>query len=173
MGAERSIWMDGRPHPPEYAPHTWQGFSTGLWEGNILTVSTTHLKVGYIRRNGVSRSDRATVTEHFIRNGNVLTWVTIIHDSDTLTEPLIRSRDFTLNSYGIMGAFPCESVKEIERPQGVVPFYLPGKNPFLTEFVDKYKIPQQAARGGAETMYPEYQKKLRALMSGDQAKSIK
>jgi hypothetical protein len=29
---ERTIWMDGRPHPPENAPHTWQGFSTGKWE---------------------------------------------------------------------------------------------------------------------------------------------
>ena len=25
----RTIWMDGRPHPPEYAAHTWEGFSTG------------------------------------------------------------------------------------------------------------------------------------------------
>ena len=25
----RMIWMDGRPHPPEYAAHTWTGFSTG------------------------------------------------------------------------------------------------------------------------------------------------
>jgi len=24
----RTIWMDGRPHPPEYAPHTFVGFST-------------------------------------------------------------------------------------------------------------------------------------------------
>src|SRR5690349_9026311 len=23
---ERTIWMDGRPHPPDYAAHTWQGF---------------------------------------------------------------------------------------------------------------------------------------------------
>ena len=30
----RTIWMDGRPHPSEYAPHTWMGFSTGKWEGN-------------------------------------------------------------------------------------------------------------------------------------------
>src|SRR5262249_12737386 len=22
----RTIWMDGRPHPPEYAAHTWEGF---------------------------------------------------------------------------------------------------------------------------------------------------
>ena len=31
---ERIIWVDGRPHPSKYAPHTWQGFSTGKWEGN-------------------------------------------------------------------------------------------------------------------------------------------
>ena len=28
-GTERTIWMDGRPHPPEYALHTAMGFSTG------------------------------------------------------------------------------------------------------------------------------------------------
>jgi hypothetical protein len=37
-GTERAIWMDGRPHPPDYALHTSQGFSTGKWEGDILTV---------------------------------------------------------------------------------------------------------------------------------------
>ena len=40
----RTIWMDGRPHPPEYAPHTFMGFSTGEWNGDILTVTTTHIK---------------------------------------------------------------------------------------------------------------------------------
>jgi hypothetical protein len=34
-GTERAIWMDGRPHPPDYALHTAQGFSTGQWEGDI------------------------------------------------------------------------------------------------------------------------------------------
>src|SRR5215471_2801924 len=45
-GTERSIWMDGRPHPPEYALHTAMGFSTGKWDGDILVVTTTHLKEG-------------------------------------------------------------------------------------------------------------------------------
>ena len=36
---ERTIWMDGRPHPPDYAPHTWQGFSTGRWDGDKLVVN--------------------------------------------------------------------------------------------------------------------------------------
>src|SRR5206468_4014195 len=30
---EVTIWMDGRPHPPANALHTWSGFSTGEWEG--------------------------------------------------------------------------------------------------------------------------------------------
>jgi len=33
----RTIYTDGRPHPPAYAAHTWMGFSTGKWDGNILT----------------------------------------------------------------------------------------------------------------------------------------
>src|SRR4029079_12435853 len=28
MTPTRTIWMDGRPHPPEYVAHTWEGFST-------------------------------------------------------------------------------------------------------------------------------------------------
>jgi hypothetical protein len=40
------------------------------WDGPMLSVTTTHLKMGYIRRNGVARSDRARVIEHFIRHGN-------------------------------------------------------------------------------------------------------
>ena len=26
---DRPIYLDGRPHPPEYSAHTWAGFSTG------------------------------------------------------------------------------------------------------------------------------------------------
>ena len=34
--------LDGRPRRirPDYAAHTWQGFSTGKWEGDMLTVTT-------------------------------------------------------------------------------------------------------------------------------------
>ena len=44
-----------------------------------------------------------------------------------------------------------------------VPHYLPGKNPFMTEFAEQSGIPLEAALGGAETMYPEYMMKLRQL----------
>ena len=50
------VYMDGRPHPPAWAPHTWTGFSTGEWVGNTLKITTTHLKDGYIRRAGPQRA---------------------------------------------------------------------------------------------------------------------
>jgi hypothetical protein len=56
MEQRREIWMDGRPHPPEFDPHTWQGFSTGRWEGNVLVVTTTHLKAASSRTRSTSAS---------------------------------------------------------------------------------------------------------------------
>ena len=162
---ERTIWMDGRPHPPEWAPHTWQGFSTGKWDGDILTVYTTHIKQEWIRRNGVPNSEKSTMIEHFIRHGNVMTHLEIWNDPVYLSEPLIRSEDFVLNERtGGNWLWPCEYVDEIvDRPHSAVPNYLPGKSPFEGDFAYRYGVPVDAAKGGAETTYPEYQAKLRTL----------
>ena len=77
---EITIWMDGRPHPPENAIHTWSGFSTGAWEGDVLVVTTTHLKENYIRRMGLIHSDKTTVRWRWRRIGNYLQLTTIIYD---------------------------------------------------------------------------------------------
>ena len=161
---QRTLWMDGRPHPPEFAEHTSMGFSTGEWIGNNLEVTTTHLKEGWLRRNGVARSDAATVTEHFVRHGNHLTWSVFVQDPKYLEEPFFRNRDYTLAEAGAIGAYPCESVVEVLLPEeGYFPHYLPGENPFLIEYARNHKIPSEAAMGGAATMYPEYKKKLATL----------
>ena len=160
---DRPIYLDGRPHPPEEAAHTWAGFSTGRWEGDMLTIDTTHLKEGYIRRNGVPRSDQATLIEHWMRHGEFLTVVTIVTDPVYLSEPFIRSTDYQLDLHQQIPPYPCEVVQEVERPKGVVPHHLPGTNTFLGEFPAKHGIPEQAALGGAETMYPEYRKKLKTM----------
>jgi hypothetical protein len=164
----RTIWMDGRPHPPEGAPHTWMGFSTGTWEGDTLTVFTTHMKTGELRRNGLMESDKATLVEHFTRHADYLTHVSIVTDPLTLTEPFIRTQVFRLTiAEGQNWLYPCEYVDEIaDRPRGAVPHYLPGQNPFLTEHAEKLHIPLEAALGGAETMYPEYKLKLKAATQG-------
>src|SRR5262249_59956744 len=39
---ERTIWMDGRPHPPEFAAHTWPGFSDGVGGVGLVPSPTTH-----------------------------------------------------------------------------------------------------------------------------------
>jgi len=154
----RTIWMDGRPHPSPYAPHTWMGFSTGKWEGNMLTVYTTHMKMGELRRNGLMESDEATLVEHFIRNGDILTHVAIISDPLTLTEPFTRSQAFRLTVPEGQGwLYPCEYVDEIaDRPRGEVPAFLPGKNPFVNEYSKKIHVPAGAELGGAASMYPEF-----------------
>ncbi|OLD22280.1 MAG: hypothetical protein AUJ01_00705 [Acidobacteria bacterium 13_1_40CM_3_65_5] len=94
---DRQIYMDGRPHPSPNAPHTWAGFSTGRWDGDVLTVKTTHLKEGYVRRNGLPRSDQATLTEHWMLHGDILTVAAIVTDPVYLTEPFIRTTDYELD----------------------------------------------------------------------------
>ena len=161
----RTIWMDNRPHPPEYAPHTWQGFSTGKWDGDILTVYTTHIKQEWIRRNGVPNSEKSTMIEHFIRHGNVMTHLVQWTDPVYLEEPLWRSEEFVLNDRTTGNwLWPCEYVDEIvNRPHSAVPHYLPGKSPFDGNFAYLFGVPVEAAKGGAETTYPEYMAKLKTL----------
>jgi hypothetical protein len=159
--ATHTVWMDGRPHPSKYAPHTFEGFTTGVWEGDMLTTYTTHIKMGYLRRNGVPTSDETTVTEHWVRHGDVLTVTTVVEDPVYLTEPLVRSQNWQLDPEVQRLATPCEPVVEVARKPGTVPHYLPGTNPFLKEVTNLYNIPMEAVRGGAETMYPEYRKKLK------------
>ena len=153
---ERTIWMDGRPHPPDYAPHTWQGFSTGKWDGQRLTVTTTHLKQGWYRRNGLARSDEAHVTEQFFRHENYLTQIVIIDDPVYLDEPYIRSNNWVLDPRQQITPYLCDIVVEVDRPQGTVPHYLPGQNPFLEEYATKYGLPMDGVLGGAHTMYPGF-----------------
>ncbi|MBI4263289.1 MAG: hypothetical protein HY657_02840 [Acidobacteria bacterium] len=163
MTPVRTIWMDGRPHPSEWAPHTWQGFSTGRWEGDMLVVTTTHLKPAYVRRNGIARSEKAVLHERFTRAGDVLTWISIVDDPAYLTEPLIRSRNFVYEPGYQAAPYPCTVEVEIPGDQTAIPHYLPGTNPYLNEFAARYRIPEAARSGGAETMYPEYMDKLRTL----------
>ncbi len=157
---ERTIWLDGRPHPSEYAPHTWQGFSTGTWDDNMLNIYTTHLKESYLKRNGVPRSDKATFTEHWVRHGNYLTVATVVTDPVFMTEPLVRTQTWVLDPAQVIARDICETVAETPKAADYVPNHLPGTNPFLHEVADWYGLPYDATRGGAETLYPEYRKKM-------------
>jgi hypothetical protein len=162
---ERVIYMDGRPHPSPDALHTWGGFSTGKWEGNTLTITTTHLKEGYLRRNGVPRSDLATMTEHLVRHADYLEWVTIINDPVYLTQPFIRTTEYSVNLRGELEPNPCSAEDvgaETNAPKGTVPHNLPGTNSAVRDFASRHNVPEEAAYGSAETLYPEYRLKARS-----------
>jgi len=165
------IYMDGRPHPPEYAAHTWGGFSTGVFEGDRLKVTTSHLKEDYYRRNGVPQSDRATLTEYLMRrrfrDEDYLTWLIIAYDPVYLTEPLARSTEYRLDVEQQIPPYPCTVVTEVVTPEGYVPHFLPGANDQIYSFSDTYGLPRTLYFDGAETMYPEYRLKLaRELEAG-------
>ena len=154
----RTIWMDGRPHPPEYAPHTYMGFSTGEWNGDTLTITTTHIKAGYYRRTGVPQSDRSTVVEHWMRHGNLLSQVTIASDPVYLTEPYIRSQEFVvMERNNTNWLYNCEYAMEVPTDKNEVPHFLPGQNPFIGEFASRHAMPEGGVRGGAETLLPGWQ----------------
>ena len=159
----RKIWMDGRQHPPEYAPHTFMGFSTGEWHGDVLTVTTTHIKKEFYRRSGIPSSDLTTVVEYYIRHGNLLTHVMIATDPVYLSEPYINSEEFVLMERGNQNwLYNCEYAMEVPTDKNKVPHFLPGKNPFMKDFSDKFGLPFDAIWAGAESTYPEYMSKIAA-----------
>jgi hypothetical protein len=158
---DNPYYLDGRPHPAsDLVPHTWGGFSTAVFEGELLKITTTHLKEDYYRRNGVPSSDEATLIQYWIRHGDYLTWVTIAYDPLYLSEPMIRASEYRWSPNQQIPPYPCTPVEEVDRPQGVVPHYLPGANPFLKEFGEKYRLPADVTMGGAATMYPELARKI-------------
>ena len=161
----RTIWMDGRPHPPAWAPHTARGFSTGRFVGNALVVQTTHIKQGWVRRNGLPGSDQTTMTDFFLRNGDRLTNVTVANDPVFFSEPQVRSNDFVRQPVD-HGAwlYACDDGEQIlDRAPDFVPHYLFGKQPFAREFAKKYNLPVAASLMGAASMYPESAQQLRTV----------
>ena len=157
---DRPIYMDGRPHPPEYAPHSWSGFSTGKWDGNTLVITTTHMKQGYLKDNDVPLSDKATMVEYWMRHGDLMTIVEIITDPVYLEQPYVLSSNYELDVHSQLEYYPCTIIEENISTH--VPHYLPGKNPYLNDWLVQYGVPEEAARrGGADMMYPEYRQKLK------------
>jgi hypothetical protein len=89
---------------------TWQGYSTAQWERQGgLKVSTTNLRAGYLRKNGVPYSENAAVTEYFdlarlagdgAPGGQVLLVTTVVDDPQYLQQPFIVSSQFKKEADG-------------------------------------------------------------------------
>jgi hypothetical protein len=90
----------------------WQGDSAAAWEiagggrgrggppaGGSLKVTTTHMRPGYLRKNGVPYSGNAALTEYYSRtiepNGD--SWLivtTVVDDPQNLNQPFVTSTHF-------------------------------------------------------------------------------
>lgn len=157
---DRPVFMDGRPHPPAWAPHSWTGFSTGEWIGNTLKITTTHLKDGFLRRGGPQTSDMYALTEFLTRHGNLLTIVTVTDDPIYMDEPYVHSTTYTYDPTSSVNTETCNGSAFAENggtDRHHVPHFLPGQNTALGEWLKKDDwVPPAAARGGVKTLYPEY-----------------
>jgi glyoxylase-like metal-dependent hydrolase (beta-lactamase superfamily II) len=157
---DRPVFMDGRPHPPAWAPHTWTGFSTGAWVGNTLKITTTHLKDGYLRRGGPQTSDMYTMTEFLTRHDDILTIVTIVDDPVYQDEPYIQSTTYLYDPAATVTTETCNASAFAENggtDRHWVPHFLPGRNTALTEWLEAEDwVPVEPTRGGVKTIYPEY-----------------
>jgi hypothetical protein len=126
----------GQIQAPANTQPSWQGYSVAKWESPIappvggipvgmsarfgarsrsLEVETTHLREGYLRKNGVPFSDKTKLTEYYDRfaapNGDQwFTVTTIVDDPVYLATPFVTTTDFKKEADG--GRFspaPCSS----------------------------------------------------------------
>jgi hypothetical protein len=125
-----SEWQGGAPQ--------WQGYSVAAWEkevqragsagryggpepgkGGTLHVITTHMRPGYLRKNGVPYSGNAVLTEYYDRfdlNGNSYLIVTsVVDDPQYLNDSFITSGQFRLEPNGSKwNPTPCRPLWPIE-----------------------------------------------------------
>jgi hypothetical protein len=101
----RLLHLGATARPPADAQPQWQGYSVAAWAGTVmgrgakvpgpagnLRVVTTQMKAGYLRKNGVPYSEKATLEEYFDTftepDGN--SWLvvsSIVTDTQYLTGP--------------------------------------------------------------------------------------
>ena len=172
FGLDRVVWMDGREHPPASALHTFSGFSTGHWDGDMLVVETTHMKAGWLRRNGTPTSERARMTEYYQRFDEYLMVTTIVEDPVYLSEPFVRTTEYAMNvrPVPVLGYpftrndgptfYKCFPGEETASDKYYVPHFLPGENFLLDEFAGKYSLPRWVMAAGSATMYPEFRERM-------------
>ncbi len=102
----RQIFTDGRAHP-EDPDLTWNGHSTGHWEGDTLVVDSVGFAPDTFLGNGGARhSDKMRIVERMrVSAPDVLTIETTITDPEALTKPFVRTasygrhRDWTIAEY--------------------------------------------------------------------------
>ncbi|HEY7333800.1 MAG TPA: hypothetical protein VH639_02875 [Bryobacteraceae bacterium] len=84
----RQIFTDARPLPADPNP-SWNGYSTGKWDGDTLVVETSGFRDGlWLDATGNPMSDAAKITERFRRvNFGRMEIEIAVDDPKTYTKP--------------------------------------------------------------------------------------
>jgi hypothetical protein len=86
----RRIYTDGRKPDPDLDP-SYEGYSTGHWEGDTLVFDTVGMKAGTIDSGGLNHSDALTLHERMRKVSP-----TILEDQITMTDPKVFSKPWTI-----------------------------------------------------------------------------
>ena len=116
----RQIFTDGRPLPEDPQP-SWNGYSTGRWEGDTLVVESSGFRDGiWIDRSGSPMTDAAKVTERFRRPsyGNLEIEVTV-DDPKAYTKPwTVKVRELIVLNTELMDYICNENEKDLKHLVG-------------------------------------------------------
>jgi hypothetical protein len=117
---ERTVYMDGRPHPSRNE-RSLSGHSIGHWEGATLVVDTTNFadhRSPY--QVGVPSGSEKHVVEHYRLNeaGTRLAVNFVLEDPQYLAKPITHSRELIYSPHLQMPRYDCdlESTRRFVRP---------------------------------------------------------
>src|SRR5438034_811695 len=116
----RQIFTDHRPLPTIDLP-SFNGFSSGKWDGDTLVVETTGFKDGmWLDRNGSPMTDAAKVTERFRRvNYGKMEIEITVDDPKAYTAPwTIKLNHFIVLDTELLDYICLENEKDIPRLLG-------------------------------------------------------
>jgi hypothetical protein len=112
----RQIFTDGRPLPVDPNP-SWNGYSSGKWEGDSLVVQTTGFRDGlWLDTGGSPLTDAARVTERFRRvNYGTLEIELTIDDPKAYTTPwTIRIRQILAPDTDLLDYICLENERDVQ-----------------------------------------------------------
>jgi hypothetical protein len=101
--------------------------------------------------------------ERIFRYGDILVDIMMISDPEYLSQPFVYSKLYASIPQGNMDPYPCTPHNQTSLPQGHVPMHLPFYTTVYNRPFTEHGIPLEAARGGEQTMFPEYQDYMKTL----------
>jgi hypothetical protein len=112
--SHRQIFTDGRPLPEDSQP-TFDGYSTGKWEGDVLVVHTAGFADNmWLDRSGSPLTDAAKITERFHRvNYGHLEIDLTVDDPKAYTKPwTVKLNQFIAPDTDLMAYYCAENEKD-------------------------------------------------------------